>query len=411
MPTHSSHLNRSRGDSGFTSPNRSTHGSAGKGQIKIKGKSSYQNSTHSIDFLNSNFQAIGKYAVTFQKYQKPGNLAVFQNLLAVSCRGREGCINLFKIGESYLSEFQPEINKVTNPGIRLISSFKIKISSQPVEPRGIKFDDAGNLFIATNNKICQISASKIQQLNSDFMSDTNLLQEILPVIPDRIIGKSCEMLFGLNFVNFGHFAVSDEARSAVSLIDRDTGCKVLDYTEHLALPLRKPRLISTTRDKDLIVTDDDRILFIDVKNNMTITNIYGGSFSKSDRRLSQQNSGDLSHIQTSKFHAKNYSNFSRPTAIFCDDKNSILIATKRRSHETINNRLSSDYESKLSLINCSGSILVEDVLEEKSLKIVGEGATGWESLPNFIDIGCSQGRIYLLGEQDKMVHCYSLVKN
>jgi hypothetical protein len=390
-PYHKRTISNGQTDSGFTSPARSLSGSAGRGAIKFSSRNGSEKKIP-VDFLKSNFQAISKYAVTFARYQKPCSISSWLNIIAVCCRGRHGTVNIFKSQSKNLQNNNNNNNSNSKHTIRIMTSFMVILNGLPSEPNGCKFDNLGNLFIAVGPKIAQISKHSLEKLFEN--ENANNPNKPFEVIPDRLLARECDLIYGINFTSYGHIVITDDARGSISLINRDTGDKVFDYTSDLKIPLRNPQKISMTKEKDLIVTDDDRILFVDTKQNNKISTIFGGS---------------IHTPQPGRRSIKPQINFKRPTAIYCDNYNTILLATKERRSEKINHNFKNTIQSKLSLITPNGQILIEDVLAEKSLQIVGNGDSGWNDLPAFIDITISGSMIYLLGD-DKMIHCYELIR-
>ena len=325
-------------------------------------------------------------------------------------------MNLFKIlerrekGEGVDYKNTTILGKNTH-SLRILSSFKVMLDSLPTEPHGCKFDSNGTLFVALGYKVAQISNPESIQPKQD------------TVFPDRLLGRECDLIYGVNFVNYGHLVVTDDARGAISLLDRDTGDKILDYTAGLVYPLRKPKNVATTVDKDLVVTDDDKLIFVDTKQNPPkISTIFGGSLHKrssssvstcSNTSVCSSNtitsvSSSTSRSTSSSNSSKNL-NYARPTAIYCDNYNTLLVATKERCQEKINHKYNRTVSSKLKLLTVNGNILCHDVLAEKSIQHVGMGQNGWEEVPCFLDVAVSNQMVYLLGE-DKFVHCYKLVR-
>ena len=89
-------------------------------------------------------------------------------------------------------------------------------------------------------------------------------------------------------------------RGAVSLVDREHGDVVFDYSTHSDYSLRNPRHVKSTPD-GILVTDECKIVHFDKKQGNSPRTVFGGS-------------KDC---------------FDRPSAITCDGHGTILMATKQ----------------------------------------------------------------------------------
>merc|ERR1719186_1398524 len=115
----------------------------------------------------------------------------------------------------------------------------------PQLPSGMMVSESGEkLYVAINHFIAEI---EIHDLLKDNVTD---------VQPKRLIGKELEILHTIIAAPFDHFVVTDITRGAVSLVDREHGDVVFDYSTHNDLSaLRNPRHVRSTPD-GIVVTDD-----------------------------------------------------------------------------------------------------------------------------------------------------------
>lgn len=354
----------STADSGFTSPKNqfSRAGSTSSSHSRRKTNNQYK-----TDLLKSNFQYETKSAVTFETYQNPVSLVVnFPNLF-ISCKGRQGCINYFQLDfkNSKDSSSQSkntlvsreETLKISKNPLRIKNSFKIMVDSMPQLPSGMMINESGEtLYVAINHFIAEI---KISDLHRDNLTE---------IQPKRLIGKELEILHSIIAAPFDHFIVTDITRGAVSLVDREHGDVVFDYsTVNDLSALRNPRHVRATPE-GVVVTDECRTIHFDKRQSNSPNCIFGGEKECNER----------------------------PSAIACDGHGTILLATKQMNY-------SKKPTTKLQLLTVNGAIICDDVVKHRSLTTAGN----WDEFPVVLDIRLMENYVLLLGD-DKMVHIYSL---
>ena len=225
-------------DSGFTSPKNNF--SRANSLSSSKKSSRTKKLKIPTNFLKSNFQYETKSAVTFENYQNPASLAVHYPNLFVSCKGRQGCINYFQIDfkksttdqNNNLLVSKSDTLKINKNPLRIRNSFKIIVDAMPQQPSGMMVNDSGTiLYVAINHYIAEI---EIEKLN---------VENLTEIEPRRLIGKELEILHSIIPSAYDHFVVTDVTRGAVSLVDREHGEVVFDYSTHSEVnsKIRNPR--------------------------------------------------------------------------------------------------------------------------------------------------------------------------
>ena len=185
-------------DSGFTSPKSYLSRSGSTNSRHQKSRKPHK----PTDLLKSNFQYETKCAITFETYQNPVSLAVADPNLFVSCKGRQGCINYFKLEFKQTSKNNPylvsqdESLKIDSNPLRIHSSFKIIVDSLPQEPNGIMINETGDiLYVAINHFIAEVLISEISM-------------DVKEIVPRRLIGRELEILHSIAPAPFHHFVVT-----------------------------------------------------------------------------------------------------------------------------------------------------------------------------------------------------------